>query len=173
MKIFEAADRIPLAGERPAATLGVFDGVHRGHRAIIEILLAAARKLSIPTLALTFHPHPRAALGLSVPPGICSLKARLRLLEEAGLDAVWILPFSREMSLLSGREFAAEFLFHRLAVRAVVMGGNAVFGRGRDGDAHSLALWAAGRDILVSAVPPLPIHGAIISSTAVRLAVQM
>jgi riboflavin kinase/FMN adenylyltransferase len=172
MKVFGADDSQPLAGERPAVTLGVFDGVHRGHRSIIGILGSAARKMSVPGLAITFYPHPRSALGRSAPPGISSLDARLRLLEEAGLDAAWVIPFTRELALMPGRAFAEEFFRRRLAARAVVLGETAVFGRGREGNAASLARWAKDWDLKVLAAPPLPVEGVIASSTAVRLAVQ-
>jgi riboflavin kinase/FMN adenylyltransferase len=172
MKIFGAEDRNPLADARPAVTLGVFDGVHLGHRAIINVLLAAARKISAPALAITFHPHPRAALGRSAPPGICSLETRLARLDEAGLDAVWVLPFTQDLSLMSGRDFAEEFFRRRLAARAVVMGETAFFGCGRDGDARSLALWSRDWDMRILTAPALPVHGAIVGSTAIRLAVQ-
>ncbi|MDR3077760.1 MAG: riboflavin biosynthesis protein RibF [Planctomycetota bacterium] len=171
MKIFGAEQTAPLAGERPAVTLGAFDGVHKGHRAIIDVLLAYARKISAPALAITFEQHPRAALGRSAPPAICGLEARLRRLEEAGLDAAWVMPFTPAFSRLPARGFAKEFFRRRLAARAVALGETAVFGHGREGSAKTLAAWAADCDMEVIPVPPLPIHGAIASSTAIRLAV--
>ncbi len=172
MKIFGANDDCPLSELRPAATLGVFDGVHLGHRAIIDDLLATARKIGAPALAVTFNPHPRLALGRSAPPGICSLEARLRRLAEAGLDAVWVLPFTQELSRVAGRDFAEEYFHRRLSARAVVLGEAAVFGRDREGNAKNLAEWAANWNIRVRAVPPLVVNGTVVSSTAVRLAVQ-
>ncbi len=172
MKLFDANDDCPFAEFRPAVTLGVFDGVHLGHRAIIDDLVAAARKIGAPALAVTFNPHPRLALGRSAPPGICGLDGRLRRLAEAGLDAVWVLPFTAELSRVSGRDFAEEYFHRRLAARAVVLGEAAVFGRDRQGNAAHLAEWAAGWDTEVRAVPPLVVGGTVVSSTAVRLAVQ-
>jgi riboflavin kinase/FMN adenylyltransferase len=93
-------------------------------------------------------------------------------LEEAGLDAIWLLPFTQELSRMSGRDFAGEFFHRRLAARAVVMGETASFGCGRDGNARSLSLWARDWDMRILTAPALPIHGAIVSSTAIRLAVR-
>ena len=171
MKIFGSEQTAPLAGERPVVALGVFDGVHKGHRAIISVLLEHARKISAPALAVTFERHPRAALGRSAPPGICGLAARLRLLEKTGLDAAWVIPFTPAFSRLSARDFAEEFFCRRLNARAVALGETAVFGHGREGNAGNLAAWAAEWDMKVMPVPPLPVNGAVASSTAVRLAV--
>lgn len=172
MRIYGERDDAPLADRRPAVTIGVFDGVHRGHQKIIGELRAVASKIGAPTLAITFNPHPRQALGRSAPPGICSLGKRLVLLAETGLDAVWVLPFTREFSQVSGRDFAEEYFHRRLAAGAAVLGESAVFGCGRDGDVARLAEWSSGWDMRVSAVPPLVVDGGVVSSTGIRLAVQ-
>lgn len=172
MRIFTVQDNAPLADRRPAVTMGVFDGVHRGHSAILGQLSAAARKIGSPTLAVTFSPHPRQALGRAAPPGICGLAKRLELLGEAGLDAAWVIPFTAEFSQMPARAFAEEYFHRRLNAGAVVLGESAVFGRGREGSAARLAEWSAGWNMTVEGVPPLMLDGATVSSTAVRLAVQ-
>ncbi|MCC8191025.1 MAG: riboflavin biosynthesis protein RibF [Planctomycetes bacterium] len=172
MRIYDIRSDAPLAERRPAVTLGVFDGVHRGHQAIISRLLAVARERGAPALAITFSPHPRLALGRAAPPAICSLERRLELLGEAGLDAVWVIPFTAELAGISAQVFAEEYFHRRLHAGAVVLGEAAVFGRGRDGNAASLAKWAVGWDMPVLAVPPLVLDGGVVSSTAIRLAVQ-
>lgn len=172
MRVYGIDDEAPLPGRRPAVTLGVFDGVHRGHQAIIAELRRVAAGIKAPTLAITFDPHPRKALGRSAPPGICSLETRIRLLAEAGLDAVWVIPFTREFSRLTGREFAEEYFHRRLSAGAAVLGAAASFGRERDGNAEALAEWAGGWDMPVTRVPPLVMDGHVVSSTAIRLAVR-
>lgn len=172
MKIFSDKDDAPLTGTRPAATLGMFDGVHLGHRRLIARLAAGAREMGVPSLALTFAMHPRLTLGRSAPPGITDLDTRLRLLAEAGLDAAWVLTFTPEMAMLSGRAFAEEYFLRRLEARAVILGESARFGRERDGDAGSLAEWGAGWGMRVEKVPTLVVDGATVSSTAIRLAIQ-
>lgn len=172
MQIFGPEDDCPFCQRRPAVTMGVFDGVHRGHQAIISQLRQTASKNGSPSLAITFSPHPRQALGRAAPPGICSLERRLELLGEAGLDGVWVLPFSQEFSRKSGPVFAEEFFHRRLNAKAVVLGAAAVFGRGREGSARTLAQWSANWDMEVVAVPPVLEGGGMVSSTAIRLAVQ-
>lgn len=170
--MYGISDDAPLSGRRPAVTLGMFDGVHRGHQAIIAELKRQASRLQVPTLAITFDPHPRQALGRAAPPAICSLERRIALLGECGLDAVWIVPFTREFSTISGHDFAEGWLHRRLDAGAAVLGETAVFGRNREGDAHALKKWAAGWNMDVTAVPPVVENGRTISSTAIRLAVQ-
>ena len=172
MRIFGANDNFPLPGLRPVVTLGVFDGVHLGHLVIIEDLMATARKIGAPALVVTFNPHPRQALGRSAPSGICSLEGRLRRLSETGLDATWVLPFTRELSRVSGREFVEEYFHRRLAAGVVVLGQAAVFGRDREGNVGNLAEWVEGLGIQVRVISPFVVKGTVVSSTAVRLAVQ-
>ena len=172
MRIYSVKDESPLAERRPAVTMGVFDGVHRGHQAIIRQLLLAARKIGSPAMAVTFSPHPRQALGRAAPPGICSLERRLELLGEAGLDAVWVLPFTTDFSQTPAPAFAREYFHRRLNAGAVVLGESAVFGKGRDGNARTLAEWGKPWNMLVEGVPPLTVDGTVVSSTAIRLAVQ-
>lgn len=172
MLLFGVNDECPLAERRPAVTIGVFDGVHRGHRKIIGEVRRLAAKRRAPSLAVTFSPHPRLALGRAAPPGICSLERRLELLGEAGLDAVWVIPFTQDFSRMSGPQFAEEYFHRRLNAGAVVLGTNAVFGNCREGNAKTLAEWAKPWGAEVSAVPPLILDGTVVSSTAIRLAVQ-
>lgn len=172
MLVFGVNDECPLADRRPAVTMGVFDGVHRGHQAIIAELRRHAAELGSPSLAITFSPHPRLALGRAAPPGICSLERRLELLGEAGLDAVWVLPFTQDFSRKPGPAFAEEYFHRRLNAGAVVLGANAVFGNCREGNAVTLAGWAEPWGTRVAAVPSLVLDGTVVSSTAIRLAVQ-
>lgn len=172
MRVFTVKDECPLADRRPAVTMGVFDGVHLGHQAIIRQLRQAASKIGSPGLAVTFSPHPRLALGRAAPPGICSLEKRLALLGAAGVDAAWVLPFTAEFAQTPGREFAETYFHRRLNAGAVVLGEGAAFGLGREGNARTLKEWAKPWGMLVESVPHLLMDGTVISSTAVRLAVQ-
>lgn len=172
MRIFTAQDECPLAERNPAITMGIFDGVHLGHQRIIETLRSEARNANTLSLAITFSPHPRQALGRAAPPGICSLERRLELLGEAGVDAVWVLPFTSEFSQTPARRFAEDFFHLRLSASAIVLGESATFGKNREGTMAKLAEWAKPWGTRVVPVPPLTVNGSVVSSTAIRLAVQ-
>ncbi|MCC8165913.1 MAG: riboflavin biosynthesis protein RibF [Planctomycetes bacterium] len=172
MLVFDQRNECPLADRRPAVTMGVFDGVHRGHQKILAELGAIAKDFGGPSLAITYSPHPRQALGRAAPPGICSVEKRLELLDAAGLDAVWLLTFTPEFAEKSGMDFAEEFFHRRLNAGAVVLGEAASFGNGRDGTIPALREWAKPWGTRVIGVPPLTVDGSVVSSTAVRLAVQ-
>ena len=116
-----------------AVALGTFDGVHLGHRRVIE----AAQASGLPTTVVTFDPHPRTALGHHVEL-LSTLKRRLELLHEAGVDDVHVVPFTPDLALATPAEFAAEVL-RPLGAEVVAGGENLRFGRGRSGDLDTLA----------------------------------
>jgi riboflavin kinase / FMN adenylyltransferase len=120
------------AGER-AVALGTFDGVHLGHRAVIEAALAAGPQAAV----VTFDPHPRAALGNRVEL-ISTLERRLELIESLGVTETLVLPFTPDLSLQTPEEFARNVL-EPIGARVVVAGANFRFGRGRAGDLALLA----------------------------------
>lgn len=114
------------------ATIGVFDGVHRGHRS----LLSAAREIAGPSdvIALTFDPHPRAVLQQDAPSALADLTYRRTLLEHAGADAVEILPFTVELAAMSPERFVGDLLVGEYGITDVVVGENFRFGARAAGD---------------------------------------
>ena len=120
------------AGER-AVALGTFDGLHLGHRRVIEAALAAGLQAAV----ITFDPHPRAALGNRVEL-ISTLERRLELIESLGVTETLVLPFTPDLSLQTPEEFARNVL-EPMGARVVVAGANFRFGRGRSGDLALLA----------------------------------
>jgi riboflavin kinase/FMN adenylyltransferase len=139
-----------MSAERSIA-VGTFDGVHRGHRRVIE----AARAAGLPTTVVTFDPHPRIALGNQVEL-LTTLQRRLELLGELGVDDTVVLPFTSDLALASPEEFA-ESILRPLGAKVIAAGENFRFGRGRSGDLDSLA--AMGFD-----VRPVPLVEGISSS---------
>jgi len=125
-------------------TIGVFDGVHRGHQQTIDRAVARARAASVPSLVLTFDPHPLEVLRPgSHPPMLTGPRQKAELLEALGVDVMCVLPFTEELSRRSADEFVHEVLVERLHATAVVVGENFRYGHKGSGDVASLT--AAGR----------------------------
>ena len=155
---------------RPVVTIGVFDGVHRGHQVVIGRAVALARAAGQACVVLTFDPHPATVLRPGSPvPTLASVQRRVALLGQAGADAVWVLPFTTGLSLLSPRSFVTDVLLAHLRPSVVVVGANFRFGHRASGDVTTLSELGAAHDFTVEAVeltglPGLPLW----SSTAVR-----
>jgi len=151
--------------------IGNFEGVHRGHRAVIDVALARARALGRKAAVLTFEPHPRAVFRPDEPVfRLSDEAAKLRLLAMTGLDGAIVMRFDAALAGLSAEDFVQQILIERFAVAAVVVGFDFHFGRGRAGSPEFLA--AAGRrhGFTVDIVPPFSESGTRISSGAVRTA---
>ena len=133
-------DEIPEAWGPSVVTIGVFDGVHRGHQRIVVRAAEAARELGLPLVVVTFDPHPSEVIRPGSHPALlCSLRRRVQLLAEFGADAVCVLPFTLEFSHLSPGEFVQAVLVDRLHARRVVVGENFRFGYRAAGDLALLA----------------------------------
>ncbi len=157
------------AGRRWAVTIGNFDGVHRGHRALVERINARARQLGIGSCVLTFEPHPReyfARSGAEAPARLTRLRDKLELLAAGGVDRVHVAPFGTRLAGLSAAEFVDAILVKGLGARHLVVGGDFRFGKGRTGDVALLR--AAGLE--VEAVGDQLVDGERVSSSGVRAA---
>ena len=131
---------VPTDWPRSVVTIGVFDGVHRGHRIIIDRLVARAQRLDAPAVVVTFEPHPSAVVRPGTePPMLSTLDHRLQLLADAGADAVCVLAFTQDFSHLTPEQFVAEVLVGRLHALDVVVGENFRFGHRAAGDVATLA----------------------------------
>ncbi len=169
MRVFRTLEEAAAGVAASVASVGNFDGVHRAHRRILDAVRAEARALGCSAVAVTFEPHPSRILRPDAAPPLISPGAeRLRLLAAAGLDALLLLPFSRDLSLWTPREFAARVLVGALKARAVHEGDAFRFGRRQAGDAATLE--ALGRELgfAVRLHPPLRVGGAPVSSSRVR-----
>ena len=150
-------------------TVGMFDGVHRGHRALLDRVAAEAAARGVPAAAVTFDRHPLAVLRPgSEPPLLTTLDRKVELLGQAGMAVVVVLEFTRELSEVTAEAFAAELLFDSLAARAVVVGENFRFGHKAAGDPALLASLGHPRGIEVVAIPLHADGGQVVSSTRVR-----
>jgi riboflavin kinase/FMN adenylyltransferase len=166
---WQGLDDVPADQPRSVVAIGVFDGVHRGHRAIVSRAVAHAHALGGPAVVLTFDPHPSEVVRPGThPPLLSTIDQRCALLAEAGVDAVCILPFTPELSSLSPEEFVDTVLVDRLRAAAVVVGGNFRFGHRAAGDTETLEELGRSRDFVVDAEPLVAGEGGVWSSTYVR-----
>ena len=135
MHIWSTPDDVPADLGATVVTIGNFDGVHRGHRAVIDRARAAADERGLPLVAVTFDPHPMAVLRPEHAPSmLSSLDARADLLAGAGVDHVLVVPFDRDVAGWSPREFVDRVLVTALHAAAVVVGANFRFGHRAAGD---------------------------------------
>ena len=149
----------------PVVTVGSYDGVHRGHRALIERLVAEARAAGGESIVLTFDPHPRVTLGRGEGLRLLTtLDEKIALLGELGVDNVIVIPFDRSFSALTGAEFVDRYLIDRVGAETLVAGYNHRFGHDRL-DCDTLA--ASGRLRIVK-VEPCTVDGQRVSSTLIR-----
>jgi riboflavin kinase/FMN adenylyltransferase len=166
-------DDVPTDWGRCVVTIGVFDGVHRGHATIIGKAVDAAREQGLRSVLLTFVPHPSEVVRPGThPPVLTTLVRRAELVEELGVDVFCALPFTREFSQMSPAEFAHEALVARLHAAVVIVGENFRFGHKAAGDVATLAelgrtfgFTAHGISLLAEGETP-------ISATYVRSCVQ-
>lgn len=153
-----------LMTQHSVVTIGVFDGVHRGHRALLETTLGLATTEGMRSVVVTFHPHPKAVLrGLSMPM-LVTLARRTRLLHQQGIDVVQVIDFDVARSQQAPEQFVEEVLIRKLDTSIVVVGEGFRFGRGATGDADTLR--AAG--LVVHELPIVDAEGERVSSTRIR-----
>jgi riboflavin kinase/FMN adenylyltransferase len=166
---FQGVDAVPGGWGPSVVTVGMFDGVHRGHRALLDRVVAEASARGLPAAAVTFDRHPLAVLRPGAePPLLTTLDRRVELLGEAGMAAVLVLEFTREQSEVTAEAFATDVLFDRLGARAVVVGENFRFGHKAAGDPALLGDLGRPRGIDLVAVPLHGQAGEVVSSTRVR-----
>ncbi len=169
MKIFRSLEELPANYGPVIATIGNFDGVHRGHRWVLDQVLTRARSLNLPSLALTFDPHPVRVLRPDAPHALITpLEPKLDLLGTTGLDATLVLPFTPEFSRLTAEQFARTVLRDALHVREVHEGENFRFGYGATVDIHGLASLGENLGFTTHAYAPYVLRGAPVSSSRIR-----
>ena len=129
MQRWRGLDAVPSGWGRSVVIVGVFDGVHRGHQQLIGAAVAQGRERGLPTVLITFDPHPAEVVRPgSHPARLTSLRRRADLVAELGVDAFLVLPFTIELARMSPAEFAHEVLVERLHAAAVMVGRNFTFG---------------------------------------------
>jgi len=149
--------------------IGNFDGLHLGHQAILEVLQERGREAALPTVVLTFEPHPRGFLApAQAPAQLMRLRDKAERLAEIGVSRLRVLRFNRELSRWDAGTFIDRVLVAALGAKRVVIGEGFRFGHGRGGDVALLRRTGAARGYAVDEVPPRRVGGSPASSTRVR-----
>jgi riboflavin kinase/FMN adenylyltransferase len=160
---------MPQALRGASVAMGNFDGVHRGHQAVI----AAARRADLPLGVVTFEPHPREYFAPDAPPfRLMNAEARRNRLARLGVARLYELPFDADLAAMTAEDFVAQVLVAGLGVAHVVVGADFCFGKGRLGTAALLAELGAAQGFGVTVLPLVGAEGGAISSTAIRSALS-
>lgn len=169
MEIIRGLNDLHKIPKRTVATIGIFDGIHRGHRRIFDKVIRQAKALRTNSLVITFSPHPYKIIGTrNEPPLLVSLRHRLMLMDRAGIDYCLVINFDRRFARMPPRAFVEKILYKGLDVQAVYVGENFHFGRIREGDVGFLERLAGDFGFAVGVIHPLKCRGRIISSSWIR-----
>ncbi len=174
MKIFGELAGVPSDFGPSIVSVGNFDGVHRAHLHVLREIVQRSRKSGAKSAAVTFEPHPMRVLrpeaGLKL---LTPAAEKLRLLERTGIDAVLLLPFTREMSLMTPREFVQQVLCERLKAIEVHEGYNFRFGHKAAGNVEALIQLGRELGFQVVVYPEMRVRRESVSSTRIRELVQL
>jgi riboflavin kinase / FMN adenylyltransferase len=166
---FNASD-FPRGG---VGTIGNFDGVHRGQRHALDLIVARAKELGVPSVVVTFDPHPVAVLRPEQAPTLLTtLPQKEKLLEEAGVSVVLVVRFTPELAKIPAERFVREFLHEKLDLKEIYVGSSFVFGHGRGGDLSLLREMGESLGFRAFGVDEVNFGGDRISSSRIRQAIS-
>jgi riboflavin kinase/FMN adenylyltransferase len=163
---------LPQHPEGTVVTVGSFDGVHRGHEAVLTEIAARARVAGRHSVLVTFDPHPMEVVNPAAAPQVLTTgPERREILAQTGLDYAVLLHFDRALASMPPEQFVRDILVHGCGMRELVIGHDHGFGQGRQGDVELLGRLGAELGFAVDVVPALEVDGHTVSSTLVRRAV--
>ncbi len=169
MQVFHKLDDVPADFGPTLVSVGNFDGVHRAHAHVLREIVARARQRGAKAVAVTFEPHPARILrpesGLKL---LTPTPEKLRLLEDTGIDAALLLPFGRDLSLMTPRQFVERILKKKLHAREVYEGYNFRFGHKAAGDMNLLSELGREMGFEVKVYPEMTLRGEHVSSSQIR-----
>jgi riboflavin kinase/FMN adenylyltransferase len=166
-------DDTPSGWGRCVVTIGVFDGVHRGHQTLVGRAVARARESGLPAVLVTFDPHPSEVVRPGThPPVLTPVRRKAEIVEQLGVDVFCVLPFTTELSRLTPGEFVHVALVERLHAAAVVVGENFRFGNRAAGDVETLRTLGREFGFSTEGLPMLRDDDVTLSSTFVRSSID-
>lgn len=159
------------AFKNPVVTIGSFDGVHQGHKAILKEVVHAAKAVGGESVLITFEPHPRKIIQPDIHLGLLtSLEQKIRLIKAEGIDHIVVVPFTRDFSMLSAKDYVEDFLIKNFHPKKIVIGYDHRFGHSREGDIHLLKAMIS-EDVTIQEISAQLIQDAAVSSTKIRNAI--
>ena len=168
MKVINSLENIKEPFAYAVITVGNFDGVHIGHQGLLKEVKKRADKMSGTSIVLTFEPHPLKVLKEKKIPLITPFERKIELIEKLGIDVVICLPFTREFSKVSAREFVEEILLKKIGMREIVVGYDYTFGHKREGNIDLLKKLGDELGFKVCILGPILVDNMIVSSTRIR-----
>lgn len=172
MKVYFSIDTIP-AFKKAVVTIGTFDGVHTGHKSILEQLKREASRIGGETVIITFHPHPRKVI-ITGQPGIQlinTIDEKIELLDKNGIDHLVVVPFTDEFAQQSPEAYIEQFLVEKFRPHTVIIGYDHRFGKNRKGDFKLLEMYSDRLGFNLMEISPHVINDNTVSSTRIREAV--
>jgi len=155
--------------EKTVITLGTFDGLHLGHQRIFDAVIKKSRQLGGRNFLITFDPHPRKVIpGRNDVKLLSTLEEKITILENIGLENLFVIKFTREFSQQTPEQFVEKYLVKGIGLKEIVIGYDHHFGKGRDGDFELLQRLGQKFDFAVTLIPEYTVEGETISSTKIR-----
>ncbi len=174
MKLFRHVQPSTILHAGSVATIGNFDGVHRGHQALLALLRKKADALKLPLFVILFEPQPGEYFKRSqAPTRLYRLRDKLQALRQCGVDGVLCLKFNDQLAQMTPEAFAEQVIFTQMNVQYLLLGSDFRFGRDRRGDVLLLREWAVGRGVDVETYPEFSMNHARVSSTQIRHALYL
>ena len=169
MRVFYGFDTLPEL-RNPVVTVGSYDGVHAGHRRLLERIVGLAREQCGESVVVTFSPHPRTVLGNRSEPVVLlnSLREKILLLEAVGIDDLIVVEFTKEFSRISSYEFVKEYLLGKIGAKTLVVGYNHHFGHNQEGNFEFLRRLQQTMDFSIYEIPRQEVDQDKVSSTVIR-----
>lgn len=171
--VSRVAPALPRLSSGAVITVGTFDGIHVGHRDLLARVTARAAARSLPSLLVTFEPHPLEVVNPSAaPPLLSTTEEKLEAIAECGLDYAAVIPFTPALAALDAAEFVERILLERFCLRELIIGYDHGFGRRRAGDVNVLRDLGKRHDFAVGVVEAVSVESVPVSSSAIRRAVS-
>lgn len=168
MRIFRKLEQFTPNQGTSAVAIGNFDGIHLGHRKILEFLRDRSLQLQLESIVLTFHPHPRKVIGDGNIQMIQTLDQKIRSIGDFGIQNIIILDFTPAFAKISSEEFVRHFIAGALHSKEVIVGDNFHFGKKRSGDIQSLKKLSSKHGFKIFSVPGVKIGRELVSSSEIR-----